>query len=324
MHPRFVSSALIALTAPMALLAACAASAGRPEADEAAVRDEDRDDCELDFELEDECSRPARQAPAPRPARSRPPPAPAPRPITPAPAPAPTPALCANGLACTNASVAAWSARRYDDAVRDARRACDLGNLDGCVVLGRCIGDGTGAPRDPATAVALYQRGCDGGVRAGCHNLAQSELDGNGVPKDVARARAHFDKACRAGLQAACQELAKLTTPAPAPAPSVTQPAVTPARAAVTPGSRPASYPQVEAAIKRRDPGTALGFLSKACDHGDLDACAFAFDVGRWDSGLRARDGVGGRPDLAIARELLDYACRKGIMEACDDLSGLR
>lgn len=63
--------------------------------------------------------------------------------------------------------------------------------------------DGSGVPKDPARAAAMYKRAADSGTEhyamLGKLHYASALYEGNGVPKDEAQARVWFEKAAAEG-----------------------------------------------------------------------------------------------------------------------------
>jgi TPR repeat protein len=51
------------------------------------------------------------------------------------------------------------------------RKACDAGELQGCLGLGYLTQNGVGMAKDPVAAITIYQKVCDGGMMEGCTRL---------------------------------------------------------------------------------------------------------------------------------------------------------
>jgi TPR repeat protein len=110
-------------------------------------------------------------------------------------------------------------------------RACDLGNLYGCLslislvqrdgpgqleqactrkdgescfILASLYHAGQGVPKSEAHAADLYRASCENRWWRGCGRLAESYRRGQGVPVDLAKAIENFDKACMAGQASSC------------------------------------------------------------------------------------------------------------------------
>ena len=67
------------------------------------------------------------------------------------------------------------------DAQTEHRKACDLGELLSCNVLGLMYETGAGGTRDLARAIGLYQQACDRGVTEGCTRLRLTRESGADV-----------------------------------------------------------------------------------------------------------------------------------------------
>lgn len=90
------------------------------------------------------------------------------------------------------------------------RKACDLGDVNGCYNAAYLLENGLAGRRDAGCALALYRRACDEGKHAmSCMSAGQLYKRGRDVPRDDARAREAFERACAAGHSAACGELSK-------------------------------------------------------------------------------------------------------------------
>jgi hypothetical protein len=59
--------------------------------------------------------------------------------------------------------------------LRDARRACEVGELPSCTVLGLIYETGASGARDVPAALELYQRVCAAGISEGCTRLALAQ-----------------------------------------------------------------------------------------------------------------------------------------------------
>ena len=89
---------------------------------------------------------------------------------------------------------------------RDAERAralfvkaCTSNNSSGCMLLGRAYRDGDGGERDLERARALFERACGERNAEGCSGLGQLYVKALGVKEDIALGNAHYEKACELG-----------------------------------------------------------------------------------------------------------------------------
>lgn len=139
-----------------------------------------------------------------------------------------------------------------EEAVRYFKKACDSGDLLGCVEEGRMHEVGKGTPKNVDKAVKLYGRACDGKQPIGCRELAGNYFSGDGVTKDVPKALDLYQKACDQKDFYACNRLGLIHYDGL--------------------GGQPT------------DDAKAVKLFSKACDGGEGVACsnlASAYDDGR-------------------------------------------
>jgi TPR repeat protein len=89
-----------------------------------------------------------------------------------------------------------------------SERACDGGDLVGCVNLAVWIDETPAAKKEELDrAFSLLQRACDGGERSGCAYLGYMYERGRGTPKDPKRAVSLFRRACDDGYPMGCSSL---------------------------------------------------------------------------------------------------------------------
>ena len=67
--------------------------------------------------------------------------------------------------------IAFYNNKEYDKAFELFKKACDGGEMRGCVTLGVMYADGDGVEKDLGKAAQLYKKACDGGEMLGCRNL---------------------------------------------------------------------------------------------------------------------------------------------------------
>ena len=202
-----------------------------------------------------------------------------------------------------------------DRARADARfrRACDLGEPDGCSEAGlRAIQGGQAGQLAPG--VALFRRACDGGSGLGCHNLAVLHLDGTGVPRDPAIAAALFERGCARGHASACLELGRRKLLADG-LPEDRAGAVTALHTACSLAARTcdglATAHEYVLGVPE-DAARARALYDQACGAGRPEACLALGDM--------LGEGRGGPADAARAKVLYEGACAAGVDEACDML----
>ncbi len=130
-----------------------------------------------------------------------------------------------------------------------------------------------GTPVDVAQAVAALERACQGGLTTACVNLGAFLYLGRGVTRDRARAEKLFSESCFRGDASACGEqgAALLTLRMDHP----------------------------------KDKKAGLGFLERACNAGEEDACAALYGH-MLDDPKREQEGAAGLERLA-AREVFSH-----------------
>jgi len=114
--------------------------------------------------------------------------------------------LAGDGGACLAWGTAAESTDSIPESALAYRKACDLGNLQGCHLLGRCYSDGLGVDEDKKEALRLFGDACRGGYKEGCTSFAFLGLTHNPSNSDQQTEVAWklLKKTCREGEQRAC------------------------------------------------------------------------------------------------------------------------
>lgn len=93
----------------------------------------------------------------------------------------------------------AYSAHKFDDALKSYRQAAALGNPVALFQLGAMYERGEGIDRNLAEATKWYERAVDAGSAAAAKRLANMYYDGEGVSKDFGRAAALYRRAGELG-----------------------------------------------------------------------------------------------------------------------------
>ncbi len=202
--------------------------------------------------------------------------------------------------------------RMPQDLARSARirrERCDAGNYRICGDLGGMALAGRGLPADPDEARRLLQLACDHDDGWSCGHLARND-DG----KDKARrerAQKLMEKGCDLGDAAACASLARAIFDVKSKAlhPRVLSLATSACQAGSRDGCGLEAWLRRNAHGTPYDPDGAFVAGKKACDGGDVEACAA---VG-WSLAV----GVGTRADRAAGKALLDGTCQRGHAPAC-------
>lgn len=88
------------------------------------------------------------------------------------------------------------------------RKACDLGEINGCYNAAYLLETGGAGRRDVGCALALYRLACEQGNHGqSCLNIGLIYKSGIDVPRDEDRAREAFKRACDAGHAGGCMQL---------------------------------------------------------------------------------------------------------------------
>ena len=95
-------------------------------------------------------------------------------------------------------------ARSETRAVELYEWACDRGAMQGCMVLGAKYEGGRGVAQSDTRAAELFQRACEGGEMRGCVNLGEIYEGGRGVAQSDTRAAELFQRACDGGVMEGC------------------------------------------------------------------------------------------------------------------------
>ena len=117
--------------------------------------------------------------------------------------PNPLVAACEAGTvkSCLTAASSAETAGDAAEAARLYRRACDLGDPNGCAFAGAVIAQN---PQRLAEAAATFEKGCDLGDGASCYGAGLVLAGAFGGAPDATRALAAFESGCDKGLAEAC------------------------------------------------------------------------------------------------------------------------
>jgi TPR repeat protein len=163
-------------------------------------------------------------------------------------------AACARGCVHLGELHEHAPASEHVDAAKIAyRRACDLGDGDGCSALGALIET---RESDPVAAVAEYSRGCELDSGRACAALAAHYELAEGVALDAERAYALYEHACERHAASGCRGAAQML-----------------ARMSDSAGSR--NFEQKAAALDAED-----------CNDGEAASCALLADAYRDGRGV--------------------------------------
>ena len=216
-----------------------------------------------------------------------------------------------DGAACTAL------AQAHGDDVVLLRQACDLGDADGCVMLGLKLGNGE-------EGAAAYEQACDFGNPLGCTNLGWMYQNGKGVSVDLQAMARLYARGCD-GTRCSgrdflgCSNLGRIYRDGIGVKPDAPRAVALFREACAHPGGDPgdtaractdAGTTWIYGKGVARDLAAALALLEKGCDGGDAMGC---FNLGVLHEG---EEGV--PKDLARAAEYYKRACDGGDAEGCE------
>lgn len=147
---------------------------------------------------------------------------------------------------------------------------CKSGDPTGCYGAGLVVNGDLGGPGDAEAAVPLFMRACDAGLAAACGKLGIAYLEGEGVERDADRGLRMLEDACSRGDGTACHRL----------------------------GERHADA---------EEPATAADFYRKACLAGEGIGCTHL--------GFAYAEGRGVEIDPASARDYFGRGCNAEVAD---------
>lgn len=203
----------------------------------------------------------------------------------------------------------------WTKAAKYSRKACELGDLDGCNRLAGNYAFGRGVTEDRAESVRLYRMTCDGGNMAGCNALGINYSGGYGVERDAREARRLYRLACEGGLQMGCNNLASSYLD-----PDGLEPDLEEGRRLYLKGCDAGdnqsclslAFHYNSGAYIERDMAEANRLYGLLCDRGHMDGCYLL--------GYSHEVGEGVPVDHAEAARLYSKACDGGKEAACTGL----
>jgi serine/threonine protein kinase/TPR repeat protein len=217
------------------------------------------------------------------------------------------------------------SAKTGGECAKGATAACEgacTAHVPGrCEALAKALVKGTGAPKNVARAVTLYQGECDGGSGSACNALGALYGTGNEVPKDEPKAVTLYQRGCEHADRTACMNLGGMLFDGSGTAKN--QPLAVSYFQRSCPSSGPVeplgclnlsvAYGQGLGAPK--DASQSLAYAKEACDNGAPRGCT------RLSMAKLTGEGVPKDVPGGIAE--LDGMCGKGEPSACAQLLSL-
>ena len=96
-------------------------------------------------------------------------------------------------------------------ALKYFRKACNGGDIDGCLNAGKYYEEGEDVRQDLFKAVAFYTKACDGEDAYACMILANLYRDGKGaIKRDSTKAAGYYKKVCEKGYSEGCKQYHKI------------------------------------------------------------------------------------------------------------------
>ena len=168
-------------------------------------------------------------------------------------------------------------------------QACEAGNPLACTNLGYIVQNGEGRAVDLDASVRLYRQACLGTLCSGrndlgCVNLGRMYRDGIGVTQDAQRAIALFRDVCRRGDPANAENAARACSAA--------------------------GTTSIYGKGVKPDIPVALALLEKGCSGGDTMGC--------FNLGVLYEFGKEVKADIPRAADYYKRACDRGDSEACE------
>ena len=96
---------------------------------------------------------------------------------------------------------------QYGKAFGYSKKACDAGNMRGCLSLARAYDFGKGVGLDRKEAYVLLKKSCEKGLKDACFIVGLKYLYGEGVNRNIDKAIKEFKKLCSKKDHQACNEL---------------------------------------------------------------------------------------------------------------------
>lgn len=201
----------------------------------------------------------------------------------------------------------------WDSAVRLLRKACLLGDGDGCEKLGTMYATGKGLVWDPKAAFVMYKRACSRGNHMACSSLADMYTIGEVVKQDYTRARNLYSEACQNNIGRACNNIGEMYLVG-AGVRGDTRKALAYFDKACRLGASVGCYNlgnlYLQGENVEHDPIVASGLFEKACQEGQASSCLALARM--------YRDGIGVSRSLSRAKSLYYQACTKGEGRGCE------
>ncbi len=104
----------------------------------------------------------------------------------------------------------AYNDNDHKRAVELWSKACNSGDIEGCIFLGLMYKNGEGVKQDTLKAIELFTNTCNRGAGSGCYNLGMMYKNGEMVRQDREMALKYFNTACNLKYSTGCSEYKRL------------------------------------------------------------------------------------------------------------------
>jgi serine/threonine-protein kinase len=213
-------------------------------------------------------------------------------------------------------------AKTGNECAKGATRACEAActaHAPGrCEALARALVKGTGAPKDVARAVKLYQDECDAGSGSACNALGNLYALGTDVTKDNAKAVTLYKHGCDHGDRTACVNLGGMHFSGTGLAKNQELGVSYFVRGCPSSGPvEPLGCVNLSVAYSKglgvpKDAAQALAYAKQGCDSGAPRGCTLA--------SMAKVTGEGVPKDVRGGLAELDAQCGRGEPSACSEL----
>lgn len=103
------------------------------------------------------------------------------------------------------------ASKNEDQAFAYFKKACQGGDIDGCLNAGKYFEDGIGVKQAYTKAAVFYTIACNGGEAYACMMLGNIYRDGKGtIEHDSQKAAGYFKQVCDFGYSVGCEQYEKI------------------------------------------------------------------------------------------------------------------
>ncbi len=205
--------------------------------------------------------------------------------------------------ACMDLADNYGNANDYTNAYKYIDKACENGEVAGCLIQGSLTLKGVGVKKDHKKAIKYYNKACIGGEMVGCGVIGLMYEKGVDVKLNFKKALEFYQLACVGGEILGCDSYDALYNRIELP---IKCDEYKDMNACITVGEKYAENDDFKNSFK---------YLKKACDGGDMLGCAM--------QGYLYDKGVGVKQDNDQALKLYKKACDGKLGSACESFADL-